>query len=116
MGVALMVAIVGCMSKPTLQAKIWKPNSQQVSQAEKIARRYAYGELGVTKDQLNQMKAVANGRQIEERKVIYLQFYDIKHFPDWENMSGVEGGFPHYFTIDIDISSWAVIDHYASPE
>lgn len=83
--------------------------------AEEIARQYARNELEVAEAQLSRMKVVATGWYEDERKVLEFEFYNPEYFPDWENMSGMLGGFPEYFTIEIDISNWDVLDYYASP-
>jgi hypothetical protein len=85
-------------------------------EAEEVARRYAHDELGITKEQMSLMKAVVGDLQEKKEKVVWVEFYDPKHFPDWENMAGIEGGFPHYFAIKVDMSSWTVVEHYASIE
>jgi hypothetical protein len=112
----LLLTIMSCTSQPIFEYQFWRPTKQEVMQAEEVARRYAHDELGITKEQLSLMKAVVVGLQEKKEKVLRVEFYDPKHFPDWENMAGIEGGFPHYFAIKVDMSSWAVVEYYAEAE
>jgi hypothetical protein len=117
LAVVLLLVISGCSDKPISEPELpesWEPTTKQVLRAEEIAKLYANEHLRVSKDKLIEMKVKHYGWYKEERKILHLQFYDPVHFPDWENMVGVRGGFPSYFTIEIDISNWDVVDYYAS--
>ena len=112
--VLLMLLMASCSGEISYQRDYWKPSVQQLARAEEIARNYANVDLGVTKEQLNRMKSVGFGTEEAGRKCIWLDFYDTKVFPNWKQMVAPLGGFPCYFAIGIDTTSWTVIDHYAS--
>jgi hypothetical protein len=48
-------------------------------------------------------------------RVLNISYYDTVHFPDWKNIAGVSGGFPHYFTVTIDMEKKAIYStHHSS--
>jgi hypothetical protein len=59
-------------------------------------------ELKVSEEVLNRIKYNIYGFHREDKQVIHLEFIDPVFFPDWKNISGVLGGFPHYFTISVN--------------
>jgi len=112
----LLTAIFGCNNTVSLEVEPWDPTEEQLSLAEEIARKYALTELGLKEENLNHMKIQSRSWCIEGQEVVTFQFYDPEHFPDWENMAGVMGGFPYYFTITVDTNKGVVIKHYASTQ
>jgi hypothetical protein len=112
----ILSTINGCGSEPTIKVELWEPTTQQVRAAVEVASVYAHEQLNVSRDQLDRMKTKSAAWSVDRRKTIRLEFYDPTHFPDWETMGGVLGGFPYYFAATVDASSWTVVDHYASRE
>ncbi len=113
---SLLFIMTGCEKEIAVQTQPWEPTSVQTLKAEEIAQRYAIDELGISETQLSRMKTEMTSWKKDGTSLIYMQFFDPIHFPNWENIAGVRGGFPAYFTISIDVESGCVIDHYASPQ
>mgnify|MGYP003591469705 CR=1 FL=1 len=49
----------------------------------------------------------------DNRKAILLSYFDKQEFPHQDDIGGMMGGFPHYFTVTIDWDSKSVVEHYA---
>ena len=101
----------GCVSAPPQR-------SADQLRAEQIARLYAVQSLGLSEAQVAGMKADHEGFSLADGREMTLQFYDPKVFrPSKDGFFwAMDGGFPSYFRITVDIRKWQVIDHYASRE
>jgi len=64
------------------------------------------------------MKADHDGFSLADGREMTIQFYDPKVVhPDADgSIWAMDGGFPGYFRITVDIQKWQVIDYYASRE
>jgi len=119
----LLIGVLGCKEKkptkiytPENNPEFWTPTQKQISKAKEIASKYAVEKLKVSSKQMERMKFNADGWLEDDRKILYLQFFDPESYPDWEDIAGMLGGFPSYFTISVDILNWTVVDHYACEE
>lgn len=101
----------GCASAPSQKSHVQL-------RAERVARVYAVESLGLSESQVARMKADFKGYRPAPGREITIQFYDPTVL--LPNPDGVfppmMGGFPSYFRITVDIQTWEVVDHYASPE
>jgi len=87
------------------------------AKGEQIGRSYAFRQLGLSKSQLEKMKSDFTGCIRNGKRTLWIQFYDPSfHPPLPEGLEAILGGFPTYFTVSIDMDTWTVINHYASPE
>ena len=109
----ILIAFVlcGCASAPPHRS------SDQL-RAEQIARSYAVRSLGLSESQVARMKADHDGFSLADGREMTIQFYDPKVVhPDADgSIWAMDGGFPGYFRITVDIQKWQVIDYYASRE
>ncbi len=109
-----LLGIIGCEhSQKKIEISSWQPNNDEIKKAEEIAKTFAFEILGVNKDILNRIKFRAYGLWKDNNKLISLEFFDPEHFPNWEDIAVISGGFPHYFRIEINISDWKIIHYYA---
>lgn len=108
--------VLGCEKQTDLQRQNWEPTDVQILKAEEIAKTYAVVELNVSDTQLLKMKTKATPWTEDAVDIIIISFYDTEHFPNWKDLHGVDGGFPHYFTVSINIKTEAVVDFYACTE
>jgi len=83
-----------------------------------VSRRFAVKELGLDSDYARSLEVDCEWLQSTGRRVVLVQCYDPMSIrPD--SVHGLEprlGGFPAYFTVLVDTSTWEVVDHYASDE
>jgi hypothetical protein len=116
LALAVFFPMFGCQDNTEADDGLWNPSTKQIEEAKIVALKYAEKELEVPKDILKRVKCSAYGFYKNGNKIIYMEFHDPQFFPNWENMAGVLGGFPHYYTISIDSKKIKVVDSYASPE
>jgi hypothetical protein len=109
--ILLALVLCGCTSTPPQR-------SADQLRAEQIARLYAVQSLGLSESQVARMKADHDGFSLAEGREMTIQFYDPKVFHPSKDGSfwAMDGGFPSYFRITVDIRKWQVTDHYASRE
>jgi hypothetical protein len=111
-GRVILLAFVagGCASVPA------ELSADQL-RAEQIARLYAVDSLGLSKSQVARMKADHNSFSVVDGRET-IQFINPKVIhPNRDGFIDVmDGGFPDYFRITVDIRKWQVVDHYASRE
>jgi hypothetical protein len=111
----ISLCINSCCTSTTTRDYSWKPTDDQVNHAEQVARSFALDTFKLDRSFVESMRVLSSGRTHEGNQIIYLRFYHPQHFNSKETAI-VEGGFPYYFTISVDIESWKVVDSYASPE
>jgi hypothetical protein len=101
----------GCASAPPTQCA-------DELRAERVARDYAVQFLRLSKSQVAKMKADLGGFSIDDGREMTIQFYDPKIIhPNADGFIwAMDGGFPSYFSITVDVQKWQVVRHYASPE
>jgi hypothetical protein len=98
------------------------PTLEQWRCAVQLGREYAVRNLRLTQAQIANLKADAGMILTKENvKSLVLNFYDPRRYPEdrylyygW--LEPMLGGFPTYFRITIDLQTWKVTGHYASPE
>ena len=99
----MLIAFVlcGCASAPPAQ-------STDELRAERVARLYAVESLGLSKSQAAKMKADPDGFSLTDGHEMTFQFYDPKVFhPNKDGLFwAMDGGFPSYFRITVDIRKW----------
>ena len=108
--------VLGCQDGTEPREEYWEPSSEQIVKAEVVAQEYAEVELKVPKDILGRVKSSVTGFYQDGNKIIYMEFFDPNFFPNWEDMGGMLGGFPHYYCISIDFEKMKVVGSYASSE
>ena len=108
--------MLGCQGETEPNDEFWEPLPEQIEKAEVVAQKFAETELKVPKDILERVKYSAYGFYRDGRKIVYMEFFDPKFFPNWEDQAGVLGGFPHYYSISIDSKKMKVVDSYACEE
>src|SRR4051794_34298988 len=108
--ILMAFVLCGCASTPP------QKGADQL-RAEQVARLYAIQSLGLSESQVARMKADHDGFSLVDGRET-IQFYDPKVFhPNRDGFfEAMDGGFPSYFRITVDIRKWQVIDHYASRE
>ena len=109
----ILIAFVlcGCASAPPHRS------SDQL-RAEQIARSYAVRSLGLSESQVARMKTDHDGFSLADGREMTIRFYDPKvvHPSADGFIWSMDGGFPGYFRITVDIQKWQVIACNASPE
>ena len=108
--------MLGCKEEQELEYKFWEPLSEQIQKAQVVAEQYAETELKVPKNIITRVKYSVVGFYKDGKRIIYMQFYDPEEYPDWENETGILGGFPHYYTVSVDSRKMKVVDSYAADE
>ena len=98
--------------------KFWEPTAVERSRAEQLARWYASKHLELSPHSVRKMKTDCTGWHKEGRTELWIQFFDPKlYHPNADGFfMPMDGGFPTYFAVTVDVGIWRVIDHYASPE
>ena len=114
--ILMVLFIPGCAEHIETQYEYWEPTVIEISKGEQIAKDYALKELDLSDTALLKMKTKIFAWKENEVKNIKIDFYDVEFYPDWNKMSGLRGGFPHYFSVYIDANNWIVTDHYACTE
>ncbi len=116
--IASLAAFGGCAQPRASQlAKYdWQPTPEEVAGARKLAETFVTEHLDVARDELQMRKVSAFGMVRDGDRLIVLEFFDPQHFPDWEEIAGVLGGFPWYFSVTVDLSRGEVVHHYASTQ
>ena len=98
--------------------KYWTPTIVERARGEQLARWYACRQLALSSGQVSKMKTDCIGWHKNERTELYVRFFDPKAFGANTDFSAiaVDGGFPGYFSVTVDVGSWRVVDHYAERE
>jgi hypothetical protein len=106
--ILICLLLCGCASTPPKR-------SAEETRAEQVGRLFAVDSLGLSKAQVEKMRADF-GFSLEHGRAMTIQFYDPKVFrPNSDGFFvAMDGGFPSYFRVTVDIQKWQVIDHYAS--
>ena len=95
-----------------------KNSPTEEAKAERLGCWFAYQHLGLSKRDIRRMKTDFIGWFRDGRSILYVQFYDPAFHQPLPSgaFEGMEGGFPTYFTVSVEVENWAVVDHYESPE
>ena len=109
----LIILFTGCKSEVP-KSKKFEISDLQKKETEEVALKYARDVLKVDEEVLGRVVSKFYCREKDGRKIASIDFFDEKVFPE-DQRQAMMGGFPHYFTIDIDISDMTVVKHYASP-
>jgi len=98
--------------------KYWLPSDMDRRQAQDLARSYAQTHLRLKESQVRQMKNDFLAFYRKEQPIIIVGFFDPRfHKPDDNgHYSWPLGGFPTFFSVDVDPINWKVVADYASPE
>jgi len=98
------------------------PSKAEWSKGDIIARGYAATNLQINSVQLSKIKTDKGYISKENGKeLLNLQFFDPTKYPEKEYapdgvFHAIMGGFPAYFCVTIDMSTWQVVSHRASRE
>jgi hypothetical protein len=86
--------------------------------ADRLSRLFAISHLGLHSNKVAGLVSDVSHAMVSQNDTITLQFYDTNVFKaaDLEWFPAFLGGFPGYFTVTVSTRSWAVVDHYASPQ
>jgi hypothetical protein len=106
--------------KTSGSTKFWEPSDLDRRHAEDLARWYAINRLSVKVSQIRKMKTDCLPFYKKENPILVIGFFDPEYFTPIEGGGGHYswplGGFPAFFSVDVDPIKWRVIGHYASPE
>jgi hypothetical protein len=112
--IGMILWAAGCSLSTRNSNPSWEPTEDESHRAEIIARSFALEQFQLDRTHLEAMKAVSSGITHAGKQVIWVRFYHPQYFDNFEIV--VRGGFPNYFTIDVDTLSWTVVDYYAYEE
>lgn len=100
------------------EGKFWTPTVVERARAEQLARWYATRHLELPPGTVSKMKTDCTGWHEHGLTELCVRFFDPQAFDANTDFSTilVDGGFPTYFTVTVDVGSWRVVDHYASRE
>ena len=104
---------------PTPQGtKYWVPSALERKHGEELARWHARRRLRLSESQLSKMNTDFRAFYNNEQPVLTVGFFDPKYHKadDRGHYSWPLGGFPSFFSVDIDPKRWQTIGDYASPE
>jgi hypothetical protein len=96
----------------------WEPTDPEKFRAEGVARQFAHWHLSISGRLLVSMKTDFFCHFEAGKPIITVGFFDPRYFqPDSRgHFNHPLGGFPTYFSVDVDPIKWRVVSHYASPE
>jgi len=105
-------------TRDSAKGQFWNPTAEEQSKAEELGRWFAYKHLGLSKTDIQKMRADFTGWFDNGKTILWVQFYDPAfHQPlSAGGLEGMDGGFPTYFTVSVNVETWTVVDHYASEE
>ena len=113
--VLLLVLFAGCKTQlnnkeDCIVAKMEK------DEAVKVAYNYAKNELGVNSEISNRLVITDFCDMKDGQRILVFSFFDTKYYPNPNEYEGILGGFPHFFVVEVSLSSMTVVGSYASAE
>lgn len=117
--VIFMLFLCGCaaMRKSDVSpTQFWTPTQVEQLRAEEIGRQYAVDSLHQTRTHVDKMVARSFGVFNRSKRKLHIQYWNPEVFrPNSDGFyPAMDGGFPEYFCVTVDVKTWSVTGHYAS--